>query len=152
MGGEADEVTSDSAPETETWTEPVPLTVSQQKQFAKLLTQGASPAAACAAIDVPLDAASLSFETDVRFRKRLERLYQSLTDNVRAAVYRDAMKGKGPAQTLWLKEEAAQREDVHSRGSGSKRGTGPTPPLDPGADLERMLRVTRSGDIDGVAQ
>lgn len=152
MPSDADEVTSDSAPEAETWTEPVPLTISQQKQFARLLAQGASPAAACATMSVPLDGACLSFETDPRFRKRLERVDQSLTDNVRAAVYRDAMKGKVPAQILWLKEQAAQRDDAHSAGSSSKRGTGPMPPQNPRADLERMLRVTRSSDIDGATQ
>ncbi len=82
--------------------------LADQKEFVRLIAQGASPAAACSLLKVPVDCAYLTFECDQRFRKRLETVFLSLTDNVRAALYREAVKGKVAAQTFWLKSEPQQ--------------------------------------------
>jgi hypothetical protein len=135
------EISSEAADATDTWTDPVPLTIRQQKEFASVLAQGGSPAAACGKLKVPVENAVLSFETDARFRKRLELIYQSLTENVRAALYREAMKGSVTAQTHWLKDDAAQ----HSADRPCPEGDA----TNRVADLERIMKVLRdNGSIE----
>ncbi len=135
------DVTSDFSDSTETWTEPFLLTVAQQKEFARLLSQGASPAAACSVLEVAADCALLSFDSDARFRRKLEHVYQSLTDNVRAALYREAMKGKVTAQIFWLKDEASQRSAQQSAPPASRAALQ--------AELERVMAVLRSDGAEG---
>jgi hypothetical protein len=131
------EITSDTSGQTETWTEPVPLTVRQQKAIATSLTQGASVAAACARIKVSYECALLTYETDPRFRGRLEHIRQSLEGNVRAAQYRDAMQGNVTAQNHWLKDAAAERSAEKSRTQAT--------PAELLADLDRLIKTLRIG-------
>ncbi|QDT52230.1 hypothetical protein Pan44_02390 [Caulifigura coniformis] len=100
-------MTSEAGGITETWTEPVPLTLAQQKEFVRLVSQGASPAAVCSQLGVSLESARLTMERDARFRRHMKPVPQTLGENVRAAMYLKAMKGTVSAQTFWLKEEAA---------------------------------------------
>jgi len=134
------EVVSDGGGESETWTEPRLLAIREQKQLLRLLSLGASPAAACEGLAVSVQDALLTFETDVRFGARLEQVHQSLTENIRAALYREAMKGNVTAQTYWLKEDAAQRSDDQSR---IRR-----PPGQLIADLERIFEVLKASGLD----
>jgi hypothetical protein len=80
-----------------------PLTRAQQREFEKLLANGASPAAACKKLDVPLDVLWVTIDGDDRFVKRCQRVFESLNENVRAAIYQAAMQGKVTAQSNWLK-------------------------------------------------
>jgi len=100
-------MTSETGETTETWTEPQPLTLAQQKEFVRVVSQGASPAAVCAQLGVTVESARLTMDSDPRFRRHMKHIPQTLAENIRAALYLQAMKGTVSAQTFWLKEDAA---------------------------------------------
>lgn len=82
----------------------------------ELLAKGASPAAACQHLGVPVSAFLHSLADDPAFREALADVNEILTRNVVAALYQAAMKGSIPAQTLWLRntrprEWSEQHED-----------------------------------------
>jgi hypothetical protein len=79
------------------------LTRTEQRAFEKLVALGASTAGACTKIGIRLDAVWLTVATDERFRQRLEKVKESLDENVKAALYRSAMEGNVSAQTFWLR-------------------------------------------------
>jgi hypothetical protein len=68
-----------------------------------MIAAGGSPAAACEKLGVALEAVSVTLDADERFRKRINRIEQSLSENVKSALYRTAMKGNPSAQSQWLK-------------------------------------------------
>lgn len=79
------------------------LTADQQEMVLQLLVRGASPAVACQQLGVSTLGFNRSAANDDRFRARLDAVRVTLSQNVAAAVYREAMQGSVPAQTLWLK-------------------------------------------------
>lgn len=101
----ANEVTSDSSEVTETSTEAILLTKSEQRELLQFIQAGASPLAACNKLGVLLESYDLTRERDARFRLRLQRLHVALDENVDAAIYRDAIKGSASAQSNWKKQQ-----------------------------------------------
>jgi hypothetical protein len=114
------------------------LSVRQQKQFVRLVLQGAAPSGVCITLGVPLESVQLTCETDARFRGQITRLCEALTDNVRAAIYRTALKGNVSAQTLWLKDEAQRAQSTVTQ---------PRTPEEMLAEVERLTRA-----IQGAAK
>jgi hypothetical protein len=134
------EITSETGLSTDTWTEPTPLKIGVQKELIRLLSLGASPAAACESLSISFQDALLTFETDNRFRARLEQIHHSLTENIRAALYREGMKGNVTAQTYWLKEDATHRKNEEDRVR--------KPPGELLADLERVVEVLKASGLE----
>ncbi len=132
----SDDISSESLPSTDTWTEPPLLTIRQQKALLQLLQKGMSPAMACAEAGVLLDSARLTLALDLRFRRRCDPIPDTLTENVRAAIYSRAIKGTVTAQALWLKEEAARKAVRQPEDSLS--------PDELLAEVERISQVLKS--------
>jgi len=89
-------------------TQPDPSTlmdVLQQQLYLTLLTKGASPAAACAQMGIPLPLVASTLEADEGFRQLFDRVHELLSQNVAAALYRSAMEGRVSAQTFYLKNK-----------------------------------------------
>ena len=140
-------MTSETSTDADTWTEAVPLTVAQQKLVVHWVIQGASFAKACEKAQASVESACISFETDARFRNRLDRASGLLADNVRAARYLAAMKGTVAAQTALLREDAAKRNDARpARGKKLERAT----PEELEAELERMLKLLKPYDQENT--
>ena len=104
----AAEPTDDEAPATLpcllTTTDDTPqLTRSQQTEYLRLLTLGASPAAACQKVGVSITAVLITMDQSAAFRKRMDRVPDLLSQNVAASLYQAAMKGSVTAQTFYLK-------------------------------------------------
>lgn len=79
------------------------LTADQQEKYLQLIVKGASPAIACQEIGVPVAAVLNTLERDRVFPRQMAQVHVLLSQNVLAALYRSALKGSVPAQTLWLK-------------------------------------------------
>lgn len=120
------EATSDD-PEPMTATDEFdPFTRTQQRRFEQLLAGGASPAAACQNLSVPLDVLWATIDRDDRFVKRCHRILESLNENVRSAIYLSAMKGRVTAQSNWLRlmqmEERQEDRDMKRKGAREPKG------------------------------
>ena len=95
---------SEPAPCLLTTTDDTPqLTRSQQTEYLRLLTLGASPAAACQKVGVSITAVLVTMDQLPAFRKRMDRVPDLLSQNVAASLYQAAMKGSVTAQTFYLK-------------------------------------------------
>jgi hypothetical protein len=68
-----------------------------------LLFRGASPAAACAQLEVTLDDFMHTWTHDDAFRERVSQTQTARSQNVAAALYRTAMEGSVTAQTFYLR-------------------------------------------------
>ncbi len=79
------------------------LTRPQQTEYLRLLTLGASPAAACQKVGVSITAVLVTMDQSLAFRKRMDRVPDLLSQNVAASLYQAAMKGSVTAQTFYLK-------------------------------------------------
>jgi uncharacterized protein (DUF885 family) len=79
------------------------LTRPQQTEYLRLLTLGASPAAACQKVGVSITAVLVTMDQSAAFRKRMDRVPDLLSQNVAASLYQAAMKGSVTAQTFYLK-------------------------------------------------
>ena len=79
------------------------LTRAQQTEYLRLLTLGASPAAACQKVGVSITAVLVTMDQSAAFRKRMDRVPDLLSQNVAASLYQAAMKGSVTAQTFYLK-------------------------------------------------
>jgi hypothetical protein len=77
--------------------------VRQQRQFLELMVQGASPQVACHKLNASLASFWNTLERDVKFAGALQRMWDTLSFNVVAALYQAAIKGNGSAQQFWLK-------------------------------------------------
>jgi hypothetical protein len=133
-------VTSDAGRSTDTWTDPVPLSVKEQKDLVRSLLRGLSPTMACFSIGVSLESARLTLATDARFRRKCDQVPEALSENVRASLYSNALKGTVAAQALWFKEEAARKV------SGQEQVPMNVDELL--AELERLSRMLRSLGTD----
>jgi len=88
------------------------LTRSQQTEYLRLLTLGASPAAACQKVGVSITAVLVTMDQSAGFRKRMDRVPDLLSQNVAASLYQAAMKGSVTAQTFYLKNLPPPEWDV----------------------------------------
>jgi transcriptional regulator of met regulon len=91
---------------------------------------------ACSSIGVSLDSARLTLTTDARFRRKCHEVPEALTENVRASLYSNAIKGTVAAQSLWFKEDAARR--------ASGQDEVPMSVDDLLAELDRVSRMLKS--------
>lgn len=83
--------------------EPYQFSPELQAQYLQLLARGASPAAACMQLNLPVMSVLNQITTDATFRARLDQIHDVLSQNVAAALYRSAMEGSVSAQTFFLK-------------------------------------------------
>ena len=88
------------------------LTRPQQTEYIRLLTLGASPAAACHKVGVSITAVLVTMDESAAFRKRMDRVPDLLSQNVAASLYQAAMKGSVTAQTFYLKNLPPPEWDV----------------------------------------
>lgn len=82
---------------------PVEFTAALQDEYLHLLSRGASPAAACLQLNLPVTVVPNHINTNANFRDRLDQIHDVLSQNVAAALYRSAMEGSVSAQTFFLK-------------------------------------------------
>jgi hypothetical protein len=80
-----------------------PLNQTAQDELLELLSQGASPPAACRKLGLSLADFFHTTQRDPQFRRRVEMTHHALGQNVASALYRAAMKGNVAAQTFWLR-------------------------------------------------
>jgi hypothetical protein len=73
----------------------------------ELMQRGASPAGACQQVGLTVDAFWTTLEREPTFAEALERVFDSLSHNVLAALYQNAMKGHVTAQQFWLRNRPA---------------------------------------------
>ena len=95
------------------------LTPPQQEQLLQLLLRGASPWGACQQLNLSVFSIDRSLEESKDFALHLGKIYEILSRNVLAALYRAAMGGNVSAQTFWLKicppagwERTSQRSET----------------------------------------
>jgi hypothetical protein len=81
------------------------LSAAQQQRYLHLLTRGASPAAACLQLGISVLDVEQTIEHNPIFQQRVRQAKVLLSQNVAAALYRSAMEGSVPAQTLFLKNQ-----------------------------------------------
>ena len=79
------------------------LTRDQQQAALQLLLRGASPAGACGQLGVSVLLFDRTYLEEAGFRERVDRVNAILSQNVAAALYREAMSGNVSAMNLWLK-------------------------------------------------
>ena len=75
----------------------------KQLEFLQWMVQGASPQVACKKLNLPLADFWRTLERDAAFAAELQKVWDTLSFNVVAALYQAAIKGNGPAQQFWLK-------------------------------------------------
>lgn len=113
------------------------FTSALQDEYLHLLARGASPAAACLQLNLPVTLVLNHINTDAGFRDRLDQIHDVLSQNVAAALYRSAMEGSVSAQTFFLKNCPPPEWPVAG-------ATGPTPQdgLDDMSDeeLDQLLK------------
>lgn len=81
----------------------------RQRQFLELLLQGASPHVACSHLQLADSLFWQALERDVEFAEELQHVWDALSYNVVAALYKAAIKGNNVAQQFWLKHRPPPR-------------------------------------------
>jgi hypothetical protein len=81
------------------------LSAIQQQRYLHLLTRGASPLAACVQLGISVLDVEQTVQHCAIFQQRVRQAHVLLSQNVAAALYRSAMEGSVPAQTLYLKNQ-----------------------------------------------
>lgn len=94
-GRVTDEETGLSQPETE-------LSDADVEQFVSHLIRGASPAGACLQLGIGIRSLLRKLGEDADFRRRVEDVQWVLRENVKSALYRQAMEGNVSAQRSFL--------------------------------------------------
>ncbi|MFG0295991.1 MAG: hypothetical protein ACF8PG_08810 [Maioricimonas sp. JB045] len=69
------------------------------------MLRGASPAAACLQLGLPVGNVLRTMEQQPEFRERQRQVRELLSQNVAAALYRAAMEGSVSAQSFYLKNQ-----------------------------------------------
>ncbi|QDU41085.1 hypothetical protein Mal4_54500 [Maioricimonas rarisocia] len=77
----------------------------EQEGYLQLMLRGASPAAACLQLELPVGNVLRTMEQQPEFRERLRQVRELLSQNVAAALYRAAMEGSVSAQSFYLKNQ-----------------------------------------------
>lgn len=81
----------------------------RQREFLELLMSGASPQVACRKLKLSMSAFWEMLEHEAHFAAELQKVWDSLSFNVVAALYQAAVKGNAPAQQFWLKHRPPPR-------------------------------------------
>ena len=84
------------------------LSPDEQEQVWSWLVKGASPQVACQQLRLSLPAFWRTLKGDVQFATALQQLFDTLSHNVLAALYRAAMEGNVTAQQFWLRHRPAR--------------------------------------------
>lgn len=84
-----------------------PLSLLQQNQVLEWMLKGAGPGQACLQLGVTVDQFWDTLQDDPAFAAALQKLFDTLSQNVLAALYQSAMKGNASAQQFWLKQRPA---------------------------------------------
>lgn len=79
------------------------LSPDEQQQLWTYLVKGASPLLACRELGIAVRRFWTTYDQDPRFVDAIDDLYRTLSHNVLAAVYQQAMKGDKTAQQTWLR-------------------------------------------------
>ena len=79
------------------------LTQDEQHQLWTYLVKGASPQLACRELGLHVRRFWATFDQDPHFVQAIDDLFRTLSHNVLAAVYQQAMKGDKTAQQTWLR-------------------------------------------------
>ncbi len=74
-----------------------------QDELCSMLQRGASPFGACQQLGISLSAVKETYLADKNFSKQIDQVPNVLSQNVAAALYRQAMEGNVSAQIYWLK-------------------------------------------------
>jgi hypothetical protein len=84
----------------------IPGLLSEDEQHAVwlLLLKGASPALACQQLGLSIVAFVHTWKCDPRFFASIQQTIDTLSDNVVASLYRNAIEGNVTAQKLWLEQ------------------------------------------------
>uniref|UniRef100_A0A7C4QMY3 Uncharacterized protein n=1 Tax=Schlesneria paludicola TaxID=360056 RepID=A0A7C4QMY3_9PLAN len=90
-------------------TSPRCFTPEEQQAFGQLILRGASPALACLELDLSIDDFWHTLRHDPHFHRGLRQLYDTLSQNVVAALYKHALQGDASAQKQWWQ----LRADLH---------------------------------------
>jgi hypothetical protein len=83
-------------------TEAAPFTPEEQSAFLGWMYRGGSPLAVCQQLESDIGRFWKTLETDAGFAAAIDQMYESLTLNVVAVLYRAAMQGNLTAVRLWL--------------------------------------------------
>jgi hypothetical protein len=95
------------------------LSDAEQRGYLQLLLRGAAPSAICVELGVPYSAVLLTLRECLEFRSDHDDAQMLLTENVAAALYRQAMKGSVPAMTLWLRNRPPFGWKDHEQSEGA---------------------------------
>lgn len=74
-----------------------------QDELCSMLQRGASPFGACQQLEISLESVKETYVSDRHFSKQIDQVPNVLSQNVAAALYRQAMEGNVSAQIYWLK-------------------------------------------------
>lgn len=80
------------------------LTPEERQALGQLLLRGASPALACLELDLELEDFWHTVRHDPVFAQTVRQLYDTLSHNVVAALYKKALQGDTAAQRQWLQQ------------------------------------------------
>jgi hypothetical protein len=83
------------------------LTGDQQQALLALLSKGASAAAACRQLGLPVENFWHTLHRNASFAAALQQAFDTLSHNVLSVLYQTAMKGNVTAQQFWLKHRPA---------------------------------------------
>ena len=79
------------------------LTVEEQQAYLELRLRGASPSGICRHLGLSYRAVLETLDASLEFQRAFDDVTSLLDQNVEMALYRAAMDGSIPAQSLWLK-------------------------------------------------
>jgi hypothetical protein len=117
------------------------LSEEAQRLVLEFMQRGASPAGACQQIGATIETFWNTIQCSPPFEHALQLVFDSLSQNVAAALYQSAMKGTVAAQTLWLKQRPAPLLTPHETPEDSLAGM----------TDEQLLDEARAAGLDHAA-
>jgi hypothetical protein len=89
-----------------------PFTADEQRGVLDYLLRGASPLIACRQMGLSVARYWLTHRCDAGFAAGIQEIYDTLSDNVAACLYKTAIEGNVSAQQFWLRKRPAPAWDV----------------------------------------
>ncbi len=83
------------------------LSPADQQLVLEWMLKGAGPGQACLQLGVTVEQFWDTLQDEPAFAAALQKLFDTLSQNVLAALYQSAMKGNASAQQFWLKQRPA---------------------------------------------
>jgi hypothetical protein len=125
------------------------LTPQQQELLLGLLLRGASPAGACQQLGLSVFSLDRSLEESKDFARGVGTVYDTLSRNVLAALYRAAMEGNVSAQTFWLKCSPPAGWERAQKPTGTEAGANDELSDRELVDLARKMGIDVPPEIEG---